>query len=133
MTREELIRLWEDPAHWRGRLYRCPEDPRVVVPKRTTWGGWTVNFSHPMAWWVIAASVVVAAGPILCLMALGVRDPRWLFAAILASIGALIWASYIMSGRTHPEALPKVVLAVVIVLLVAAWICRLAAGTSGGK
>ena len=124
MTREELIRLWEDPTHWRGGLYRCPEDPRVVVPKRITWGGWTVNFAHPMAWPMILWSVVIAVGPIMLLLALGVKDVRWLVGAIVLSIAVLIVESYYLSGRTHPEAVPKVILAVLVVMGFGMWACH---------
>ena len=125
--KDELIRLWENPAHWRGFLgaYVCPEDPRVVVPKRTTWGGWTVNFAHPMAWPVIGLSVVIAVGPVLALMALKILDIRAIFAAIAGSIAVLIWGSYELSGRTHPEAVPKIVFAVLVVMAFGLGLCRL--------
>ena len=36
-------RCWEDPANWKlGLLYVCPQDPRVLVPKRIGIG-WTFN------------------------------------------------------------------------------------------
>ena len=34
---------------WRGVLYVNPEDPRLIVPKRSGIG-WTFNFSRPIAW-----------------------------------------------------------------------------------
>ncbi len=123
MTKEELIRLWQDDRNWRGGLYRCQEDPRVIVPKRTTWGGWTVNFAHPMAWPAILASVVIAAGPTMGLVALGVQEPKWILAAIVLSIAILIGGSYYLSGRTHPEAVPKIIVLVYAILGVGLWGC----------
>ena len=46
MTRDELQVLWEDTAHWSGGIYFCKKDPRLIVPKRLKWTGWTINFGH---------------------------------------------------------------------------------------
>ena len=48
-------KLWQDEKNWKGiwGIYYCPEDRRVVVPKRCKWAGWTVNFAHRLAWWSI--------------------------------------------------------------------------------
>jgi len=47
MTQDELQKLWQDPKHWRGFIYVCPEDPRIIVSKRIRWTGYTVNFAYP--------------------------------------------------------------------------------------
>lgn len=46
MSTEELEKLWNNSDHWSGAYYRCPEDPRLVVPKRKG-VGWTINLGHP--------------------------------------------------------------------------------------
>lgn len=46
MSTEELEKLWKDSDHWSGAYYRCPEDPRLIVPKRKGIG-WTINLGHP--------------------------------------------------------------------------------------
>jgi hypothetical protein len=46
MTREEIEACWKDPRNWRWGIYFCKADPRVIVPKRLKWMGWTVNFAH---------------------------------------------------------------------------------------
>jgi hypothetical protein len=46
MSTEELEKLWQDSNHWSGAYYRCPKDPRLVVPKRKG-VGWTINLGHP--------------------------------------------------------------------------------------
>ena len=50
MTREELEKLRKDPRNskW-GLFYYCKADPRVIVPKRIKWMGWTVNMARPLA------------------------------------------------------------------------------------
>jgi len=48
MTKEELETLWKDKNNWRwGAIYYCKNDPRLVVPKRIKWTGWTMNFAYP--------------------------------------------------------------------------------------
>jgi uncharacterized membrane protein len=34
-------------------------DPRIIVPKRAKWRGWTFNWSNPYTWVVILALVAV--------------------------------------------------------------------------
>ncbi len=50
MTREEIEAFWKDPRNrkW-GIIYFCKEDPRVIVPRRIKWMGWTLNFARPSA------------------------------------------------------------------------------------
>jgi uncharacterized membrane protein len=49
LPRGTLERLWRDPENWRGLLYVCEQDPRVVVPKRNPIMGWTINWAHSRA------------------------------------------------------------------------------------
>lgn len=37
-----------------------PEDPRIVVPRRIRWAGWTLNFAHRAAWLVLLTAASVA-------------------------------------------------------------------------
>lgn len=50
MTREEIEACRRDPRNIRwGIIYFCKRDPRVVVPRRPKWLGWTLNFARPSA------------------------------------------------------------------------------------
>jgi hypothetical protein len=50
MTREEIEVRRKDPRNYNWRLiYFCKEDPRVIVPRRIKWMGWTLNFARPSA------------------------------------------------------------------------------------
>lgn len=126
MTKEELIKLWEDPKHWRGgRGYYCPEDPRVIVPKRTIWGGWTVNFAHPkQAAMAIVLSMILAVVPVLLILALRVPIGWGAPVGIVLSLVIIISLSYRLSEKTHPEALPGIILAVLAICIPMAWACR---------
>jgi hypothetical protein len=64
----DLDELWRDPRHWTGRRYRCPEDPRLVVPKLNPALGWTFNWAHPSAGRYFAALLAVGIVPSLLLV-----------------------------------------------------------------
>ena len=46
MDRHAHDDLWSDGTHWSGGIYFCKQDPRLCVPKRIAWTGWTINFGH---------------------------------------------------------------------------------------
>jgi len=48
---KEQIEIWHnDPKNWKwGMFYNNPEDPRMLVDKRTKWMGSTINFAHNRA------------------------------------------------------------------------------------
>ena len=52
--------------HWRFWIfYVNAEDPRVLVPKRQQWMGWTFNFAHAESYVVTAGLLGVAAMAVL--------------------------------------------------------------------
>ena len=86
MRTQETLRetFSEDPKSWKlWGIYCRREDPRVVVPTRLRWTGWTVNLAHwPKALVVIAASILLGSGPTLLLIYATRLDPQ--IPAILA-------------------------------------------------
>jgi len=46
MDKEQLQKYWEGEDNWSGGIYFCKQDPRLIVPKRPKWGGWTINLGH---------------------------------------------------------------------------------------
>ncbi len=48
MDKEQLQKYWEDEDNWSGGIYFCKQDPRLIVPKRPKWGGWTINLGHKL-------------------------------------------------------------------------------------
>ena len=100
MASPELERLWGDPSHWSPPgIYRCVEDPRLIVPKRRRWAGWTLNFAHRGAWLVLLGSVVVAAGPTVALVLLGRPAPGVVLIVLCVSILVIIAVSTWESER----------------------------------
>ena len=75
MTRKELDELWASPNNW-DLVYRYVKDPRIIVPRRRQWMGWTIIFAHPLAWAVLAIIMAIAVGPALLLLGLGIVSER---------------------------------------------------------
>lgn len=93
-----LDQLWSDKAHWTtSGLYRCADDPRLMVLKRLG-VGYTINIAHRRSWFVLGALVTVAVAPLLVNIALGPRAPGWLLLVTLltplsVAVIVLVWLS----------------------------------------
>src|SRR5580704_13513670 len=72
ITRDKLERLWRDPVNWkRGLIYSCKDDPRIVVPKKQKWRGWTINFAHRRATPTLILMILAAGLPVFLLAIFG--------------------------------------------------------------
>jgi hypothetical protein len=99
MTREELDALWRDPRNYRGGVYFCKADPRVIVPRRIKWMGWTVNFARPGAIPVLLLFIAGLVLPISVVSALQVATwGKLLTGAVAVLVLCLVCAH--MSSRT---------------------------------
>jgi hypothetical protein len=83
--RSELDASAADGANWHWGIYWCREDPRLVVPKRVKWLGWTLNLAQPGAWVLLMALTVVPVAVIVFELWLGVRD-LWVVMATVAAM-----------------------------------------------
>ena len=100
MTRDELDRLWASPDNW-SLVYRCAQDPRIIVPRRRRWMGWTINFAHPQAGRVIVLSVLLAVGPVLLLLYLRLISPLLMPLVLLVSVAVLVGLSHWEATRSR--------------------------------
>jgi len=91
MTSDELEKLWTDEENWRfGLIYHAPEDPRVVVPKRIRWTGYTMNFAHKAAGVVLVTVIVLVLLPfLLILRAPGPQTVPLMMVAFFAVVAAI--------------------------------------------
>ena len=72
VTRDKLEQLWRDPVNWkRGLIYSCKDDPRIVVPKKQKWRGWTINFAHRRATPTLILMILAAGLPVFLLAIFG--------------------------------------------------------------
>jgi hypothetical protein len=101
-TAEQLETFWRDPANWRSGIYRCAADPRVIVPKRVKWMGWTINFAHRSAWPVLLAMVLILAGPFVLLTRSGVSPWVW-YGLLLADVAVVCAVSWYFSSPKRYE------------------------------
>jgi uncharacterized membrane protein len=91
MTREELDALWRDAANWRwGCIYVCRADPRLIIPKRIPWTGYTFNFAHRGSWWALLATFVGFTLPVAVLLIWQNAAALWtmvgLYAVLIAAL-----------------------------------------------
>lgn len=50
-----------DPGNYKwGIFYFNPNDPRVILPKRNKWMGWTLNFANLWSYIIIAGIISFA-------------------------------------------------------------------------
>src|SRR5262249_38324589 len=65
-----LDKLWMDSNNWRGSVvYFYKDDPRLIVPKRPKWGGWTLNFAHTSVWLLLFSVLVSILIPMVFFVA----------------------------------------------------------------
>ena len=71
MTCEEIEACWKDPRNRKWGFYYCKADPRVIVPRRFKWMGWTINAARPAAIPVVFLLLAIVAVPESIMRALG--------------------------------------------------------------
>lgn len=99
MARDELEALWRDPRNYRWGVYYCKADPRIVVPKRYKWMGWTVNFARPNAIPVTILLIAILIVP--AVLAQSWKAPQSVVYLVLAlSIAVLCLLCAYLSSRT---------------------------------
>lgn len=100
MTREGIEASWKDPRNWKWRVYYCKGDPRVIVPRRWKWMGWTVNFARPSAIPITLLLLAIVAAPWFIVSAKGAGSGIELM-TLAASITVLCLACAYLSSRTE--------------------------------
>ena len=106
MTPEEIEKLWMDPRNTSWGVYFCREDPRLIVPNRIKWLGWTLNFGHRWAISVILllfVAVLVNAIFVVPMLIVSHHQPGPLVVvgvlAVVIAVAILLRAW--LSSRTH--------------------------------
>jgi len=101
MTRQEIETCWKDPRNrkW-GVFYYCKADPRVIVPKRLKWMGWTVNAARPSAIPVVLLLLAILAVPEFIVAAKGAGIGLQLITGAAAIAVVCLLCAY-LSSRTE--------------------------------
>jgi len=59
---------WNDGKNWKWHLiYACKDDLRIIVPKKPTWAGRTLNFAHRKSFVVLLLTLLAIAVPAVLL------------------------------------------------------------------
>jgi uncharacterized membrane protein len=57
----DFNRQEKNPGHYKwGLFYFNPDDPRIIVPKRAQWMGWTMNFANLWSYVILGLFIVAA-------------------------------------------------------------------------
>jgi hypothetical protein len=99
MTREEIEACWRDRRNRKWCFYYCKADPRVIVPKRYKWMGWTINAAHPGAVPVVFLLIILFIAPIHIVQSAGAGPAAQLLTAA-ASIIVMCFLCAHLSSRT---------------------------------
>src|SRR5262249_47996494 len=99
VTRKELEACRNDPHNQKWGVYYCKADPRVIVPKRVKWTGWTINAARPSAIPAMLLMVALLALPGAIVRVLGGGN-RGFLVAIAASISVVcLLCAYLSSMK----------------------------------
>jgi len=90
MNHAEAERYRADRKNWHwGILYKCSDDPRLVVRNRYFFG-WAWNFGHPKVFLGISAAVLFAIGVPYLVWATGFVSLSIALASFIACVIALM-------------------------------------------
>ena len=96
---EDLEALWKSPENWKaGSIYYCKADPRVIVPKRQKWMGWTINFARASAFPTLIGLVAFISLPLVWLAFHGLANTWIWFAVLAADIVAVCLICWVMAA-----------------------------------
>jgi hypothetical protein len=104
---ETYDKYWGDDKNWHMGVYACPDDPRVIVPKRPKWAGKTLNFAHcKAAWSLFAATMAVAMLPtIIAFSFFGTSAPQrvefWAGQAACIAVIVLLYYGFEFKVRSE--------------------------------
>ncbi|MCH8120216.1 MAG: hypothetical protein IIC00_10875 [Planctomycetes bacterium] len=103
MTKEELETLWRDKDNWLwGAIYYCKKDPRLVVPKRIKWTGWTMNFAYPWrAIGFIIFIILAASLPFIIELKLNIATSVVISITLAVVVVLIIGLCAYLSSRTE--------------------------------
>lgn len=100
MTHGELEGLRLDRKNWRFFGYYCADDPRVIVPMRLWWMGYSLNHAHKAAIPVLIGILATLGAPLLFLALMDLsHSVYWVAGTFVLVAGALIGLCHWESTR----------------------------------
>jgi hypothetical protein len=98
-TREEIETCWNDQHNRMWGFYYCKADPRVIVPSRWKWMGWTVNFARPSAIPVLLGLVALVGLPLVIVSASGSGTIASLITGVVSIAVVCLLSAYLSSSK----------------------------------
>jgi hypothetical protein len=98
MTREEIENCWKDPHNRKWGFYYCKADPRVIVPRRFKWMGWTINAARPSAIPVLLCMVALLCVPVAMVRANGGGTVVSFFTGAASIVVVCLVSTYLSSS-----------------------------------
>jgi len=99
MTPEEIEACWKDPHNRKWGVYYCKADPRVIVPRRRKWMGWTLNFARPTAVPVAACLAALVGVPVLTVRASGGGTATLVLIGVAGILVVCLLSAYLSSSK----------------------------------
>ncbi len=99
MTRGELEACWKDPHNRKWGVYYCKADPRVIVPKRLKWMGWTINAARPSAIPIVLLTLAILVVPVFIVRAWGGGNGLVLVTVAASVAVVCILCAYLSSNK----------------------------------
>lgn len=92
---------WKDIKNWKlGCIYSCKDDPRIIVPKKPTWMGRTLNFAHSGSYVVLAITLGLALSPLLVYGK--IHPETWWALFLIIILGIVIFYYKVKIYQTPP-------------------------------
>jgi predicted Ser/Thr protein kinase len=103
VSQADFDRMSRDPANWHFYfIYFCRHDPRIIVPKRVSGLGWTVNFGNPWAVPFTLGLIGVTFGVIEVAHQAGLTGNTLLSVKIAVAV-AIVWMCHTLSMARKPS------------------------------
>jgi len=99
MTRDEIENCCKDPHNRKWGFYYCKADPRVIVPRRFKWMGWTINAARPSAIPVLLFMIALIVVPMEVVRANGGGTVVRYITAAAGTVVVCLLSAYLSSSK----------------------------------
>jgi len=99
MRPDEIEACWKDPHSYKCGVYYCKTDPRVIVPRRFKWMGWTINFARPGAIPVLLGIIALLIVPSAIVRASGGGTAIVSITGVASILAVVLLSAYLSSTK----------------------------------
>src|ERR1017187_6343565 len=101
MRPDEIEACWKDPHSYKCGVYYSKTDPRVIVPRRFKWMGWTINFARPSWIPVLLGAAALVTVPIEVERANGGGTGVTVFTEFVIIVAICLLSAYLSSSARY--------------------------------